>query len=160
MNDVAIRDGSIKFKFRVCIVLKVGDKILVEKLNQNKFYCLPGGHVELGESTYEGVIREAKEELELDIIPEKLLVINENFFGEGDKKYHELAYYYLCRPSDISKVKTENYIFIENDKGYIVEHHFTWVDKETLQNIDFKPESIKEFLINNDRQFGNIITKY
>ena len=48
MRDVKINCDEGKFKFRVCGILKVNNKYLTVKIGDNDFYCLPGGHVELG----------------------------------------------------------------------------------------------------------------
>ena len=49
--DIKIDSNEGKFKFRVCGILKHQNKYLIVKINNNKFYCLPGGHVELDEDT-------------------------------------------------------------------------------------------------------------
>jgi ADP-ribose pyrophosphatase YjhB (NUDIX family) len=42
-------------------------RILLTKRTDNRQWCLPGGHLEAGESVTEGVVREVKEETGLDI---------------------------------------------------------------------------------------------
>ena len=61
--DISIKSEEGKFKFRVCGVLEHNNKYLLVKMNENNFYCLPGGHVELGEDTDTAVVREMQEEL-------------------------------------------------------------------------------------------------
>ena len=67
MMDVKINCEEGKFKFRVCGILKVNDKYLTVKIADNDFYCLPGGHVELGEDTDHAILREMKEELGYEV---------------------------------------------------------------------------------------------
>ncbi|MBQ7307242.1 MAG: NUDIX domain-containing protein [Clostridia bacterium] len=159
MIDIAIRnkeEGS--FKFRTCIVLMHKDKILLCKMNDNDFYCLPGGHIELGESTINGTIREAKEELEIDVKVERLIAIHENFFNREDGKiFHELGYYYLCSAVDESQLKTEDYTFIEHDKGYINKLEFKWVTKEEFEKTPFRPQIIKQYLFDTKKEINYII---
>ena len=61
--DIGINSNDGSFKFRVCGIVKQGGKTLVMKIQQNEFYCLPGGHVEIGELAKEAIVREMKEEL-------------------------------------------------------------------------------------------------
>ena len=95
MMDVKIDSVEGKFKFRVCGIVRVNNKYLTVKIQNNDFYCLPGGHVELGEDTKFAVNREITEEIGNPIKNEKLFAIIENFFGgtEGGM-YHEIGFYY------------------------------------------------------------------
>lgn len=52
------------------------DKILLARRVDNKMYGTPGGRVELGESPYKGVIRECKEESNIDILDMKFFGID------------------------------------------------------------------------------------
>ena len=95
--DIKIDTNEGKFKFRVCGILKHNDKYLTVKMNSNNFYCLPGGHVELGEDTQTAVLREMHEELGYEIVIKKLVAINENFFlAEDGFKLHEIGFLLCC----------------------------------------------------------------
>ena len=49
--DIKIDTLTDRFKFRVCGILKHNNKYLGVKIQNNTFYCLPGGHAEIGEDT-------------------------------------------------------------------------------------------------------------
>lgn len=54
----------------VAAIIKKGDKIFITKRSSSEFadmWEFPGGKIELGETQEEALIREIKEELELDI---------------------------------------------------------------------------------------------
>lgn len=61
-KDIKINNSFERFKFRVNGILIHNNKILLVKIHKNTFYCLPGGHVKLGEDTESAIIREIKEE--------------------------------------------------------------------------------------------------
>ncbi len=65
------------------IILYENGKILLQKRSDNQKWALHGGAMELGETTEEAAIREAKEEI--GIVPEKL-----DFYGvfSGKEMYH------------------------------------------------------------------------
>jgi ADP-ribose pyrophosphatase YjhB (NUDIX family) len=116
MMDIRIDSEQGKFKFRVCGILKVNEKYLTVKLEGNDFYCLPGGHVELGEDTDHAVLREMKEELGYEVKIDRLVSIVQNFFKTKDGKiFHELGYYYIVEPKDIRDVNLDDYVLMEND---------------------------------------------
>ena len=64
--DIKIKTDDLKFKFRVSAVFIHDCKLLVDKYRTEESYCLPGGYVNLGETSSEGMIREIKEETNLD----------------------------------------------------------------------------------------------
>ena len=43
------------------------DKVLMLKQTRSKYWLLPGGHIEDGELPHEAIIREVKEETNLDV---------------------------------------------------------------------------------------------
>ena len=141
--DIKIDSDVGKFKFRVCGILEHNGKYLVVKINKNRFFCLPGGHVELGEDTDMAVLRKMKEELDFDIKIKKLVAINQNFFytAEG-KRFHEIGFYYIVEAVDPSKINICDYERDELDKGKIQHLEFKWFTKEELKNTDFQPRFI------------------
>lgn len=158
MMDVKINSEEGKFKFRVCGILKVNDKYLTVKIQGNEFYCLPGGHVELGEDTDSAILREMKEELGYEVKIVKLVSIIQNFFKtKDDKVFHELGYYYIVEPANISDVNTNDYVITENDKGKLVRLEFKWFTLDELKQAYFLPEILKNQLTNEN--LVNIITR-
>lgn len=131
-------DGS--FKLRVCGVVQVGDKILIDNCDNAPFWGYPGGHVELGESTREAVVREVKEEIGVDAeIIKNLASIQLFFTREDGKPFHEIGFYYLMK----ANIEPKNLTIEENDKGKLRKHQFRWVTKEELKNFDVRPTELK-----------------
>ena len=65
-------------------------------MDDSGFLCLPGGYVELGETTKEAVKRELNEEIRQEVKIEKYLGVVENYFiNKYNKKMHEISFYYL-----------------------------------------------------------------
>lgn len=145
--DVKIDNEYGKFKFRVCGILEHNGKYLVVKMNENKFFCLPGGHVELGEDTDTAVLREMHEELGYEITIKKLVAINQNFFKDNDgKNFHEIGFYYIVKAKNEKDINAHDYEREELDKGKIQHLIFKWLTKEELKNLDFRPKFLTECL--------------
>lgn len=141
MEDIEIVNGNVKFKYRVSGILVKENKILVCKINNNPFYCLPGGHVELLEDSRNAIIREFKEETLIDTKVERLLFITENFFKSGMYDCHEIGMYYLLHADNIS---LDDFEREEKERDGITKLSFKWQDIEKLENV--KPEFLKEKL--------------
>ena len=67
MEDIKIKDENGKFRLRVSGMIIKNNKLLVHETQKFKGYCLPGGHVEVGESTKQAILREMKEELKINV---------------------------------------------------------------------------------------------
>ena len=87
-------EETLRPRVRVAGILIENNKILlIEHLKKNKKYWLvPGGGVDWGESTAEALIREYKEETNLDITVEKFLFLSETI--APDKKKHVINLYF------------------------------------------------------------------
>lgn len=159
-QDVKIVADKCNFKFRVCGVVCIDDKILTVQMHDNGFYCLPGGHVELGEDTESAILREMGEELGYPVSITKLLAVVENFFnGKNNKEFHELGFYYMVEPLNMNEVRLEDYTIIENDKGSNIKLEFKWISCAELKETNFKPAFLKEKLASKDYDFLHYILK-
>jgi 8-oxo-dGTP pyrophosphatase MutT (NUDIX family) len=158
MDDIEFKTETKKFKYRVNGIVIYNNKLLTIKMKNNISYCLPGGHVELGEDTKTAILREMLEELDTPVSIDKELAFVENFYL--DKKgfeTHELGFYYIVKPDNFEKIPFHNYSRTENDKGEIKIHNFEWLEISSLKDFDFKPEFLKNKLINEIYDFEHII---
>ena len=158
-RDLKIVDDEFSFKVRVSGIMCIDEKILTVKIGDNEFYCLPGGHFEIGEDSKDALKRELKEELGYEIKPIKFIGVIENFFKEKNKIFHELGFYYIIEAININDVNLKNYTKIENDKGILKNLDFKWVDLKDFKNIEFYPEVLKEKFYNKDFDFTHYIIK-
>ncbi len=158
-EEVSIQDNKYKFKFRVSGLIKHDDKILFVEMDDSGFWCLPGGHVELGENTEEAMIREINEEVLLDTKIAKYLGIVENFFvNKRNFNIHEICFYYLLEPKD-KKYNIKDFTRIENDKGTDVKLNFKWFSINDIEKVNIKPFFLKELLKKDNLEFKHLITK-
>lgn len=160
MEDIEFKTDAKKFKYRVNGIIIHNNKILTIKMKNNISYCLPGGHVELGEDSRTAILREMLEEIDTPVSIDKELAIVENFYlDKKDFQTHEISFYYIVAPNNFDKISLQNYTKLENDKGELKSHNFEWIDISLLKDFDFKPEFIKEKLIQQNYNFEHIIIK-
>lgn len=155
--DVKIKGEHYKFKFRVSGVFIYNNKILVNKYEEDS-YCLPGGYVKVGETSEEAILRELKEEINLDFNISSFLGITENFFINIRKqKTHGIDFYYNVNLKDNSDYEKIDYNRIENDKGRKIQHHFKWIDLSELEKYNLLPSCIKKEIKENKTVFHIIV---
>ena len=132
-------EETLRPRVRVAGILIENNKILlIEHLKKNKKYWLvPGGGVDWGESTAEALIREYKEETNLDITVEKFLFLSETI--APDKKKHVIKLYF-----QIKIIKNSIYNMKLGDERNLTDLKF--ITKEEIENIKLYP-NIKTQLI-------------
>ena len=83
------------------IVNKEGKILLTKSHKWFDKFTLPGGHIEVGETMKEAVIREVKEEVGLDVEVAEMLLMQEAIFaGEFWKRKHFIFFDFLCKSRD------------------------------------------------------------
>ena len=155
--DVKIRNNNYKFKFRVSAIFIYESKILVNKYVEDS-YCLPGGYVEIWETSEKAILRELKEELDLDFVISSFAGVIENFFVNSKKeKTHEIDFYYFVKLKNNNDHEKIDYDRAENDNGRIIHHHFKWLDLNNLEKYNLLPSIIKEEIKQNGGFFHKVV---
>lgn len=90
------------FKSAVHMLIMDGNKVLVQKRKGSLwsgYYALPAGHIDIGETQYDALIREAKEELGINIDPNDIVnsyvVLRRNYFEIDGKQLEPYIDYYF-----------------------------------------------------------------
>ena len=141
--DITFKTSEGKFNYRVCAVIINDDKILAMQDERSPYYYLPGGRVSLNETAEKAILREIKEELEIDAKIVRPLWLNQGFFVEDvtGEKYHELCIYFLIDISNTDLLEKGNkFRLIEREHT----HDFEWIGFERLQDEYIYPVFIKK----------------
>ena len=130
---------KIRPRVRVAGILIEDDRILLieHTKNNKKYWLVPGGGVDWGESAAEALIREFKEETSLDIEVEKFLFISETI--APDKQKHVINLYFK-----IKKVENSSNIMKLGEEKILTDLRF--IPEDEIKNIKLYP-NIKEKLI-------------
>ena len=145
--DISFKTGEGRFNYRVCGIIVHDGKLLVMKDDGIGHYYLPGGRVQMHETTDMAVLREMREELLIDAKIDRPLWLNQSFFTlDGtQERFHELCLYYLMDVSETDLLlRVES--FSREEGGHI--HTFKWMPFEHLQDEYIYPLFIKEQIFN------------
>lgn len=146
--DITFKTTEGRFNYRVCAIIAHNDELLVMKDERSPYYYLPGGRVSLHETAEKAIIREIKEELEIDATIIRPLWLNQSFFVQdvNHEKYHELCLYFLV---DIAKTEllSKGKTFTVHEDGAQA-NRFFWMPFAELEQNYLYPNFIKERIFN------------
>lgn len=121
------------------VVNRKGEVLLLKSHKWGGRYVLPGGHIELGETMEQALVREIKEETGLDIHDPEHLLTQEYVYGENFwKKRHFIFFDYVCQ-TDATQVtlnhEAEEYVWVlpEESLGFWLEDYTELVIREYLK---------------------------
>ncbi len=138
VKDILFDVDSELFSYRVGGVLIKDNKILLTRGGED--YSLPGGHVQIGETSSKAITREFKEETDFDVEPINVISTCENFWSWDGKKCHQLCIYYRL------KMINENQELIPNPDTKGTE--YVWLELEKLKSINLYPIGISDQILN------------
>lgn len=73
--------------------------VVIERKNTPQGFALPGGFVDIGETTEDAVVREMKEEICLDVETVSLLGVYSD--PKRDQRFHTVSVVYICKAEGV-----------------------------------------------------------
>lgn len=149
MRDIIFKTDEYVFSYRVAGVLIHNNRILLQRPINDSAYALPGGHVELGETTEETLIREFKEEINTNITVASLQWVGEIFFpwSSGNKPCHQICLYYKIELADDKCIPMEGAFWgTEQLEDGSFKLEFLWVDINRICDIELYPVDAKRLI--------------
>lgn len=90
---ISYEKNDNKFNFRVSAIIldQSGKNVLIHQIKNRDFWLLPGGRVEMMESTQDAIIRELREELDIGSFDVKLAMISEDFSFDSVLTFQQIV---------------------------------------------------------------------
>ena len=134
------------FRYSIKAIIIKDNKLLVESCDygHGRFCKLPGGGHQWGETMKEALIRECKEELNLDVNPTRLLFARDYIAKNhqqttDDDVFHQAELMFECNVKDFSTLSIGSEPDGENQQ-------IKWIDLDKLPTSDFYPKAIVPYL--------------
>lgn len=104
------------------VVNENGEVLMVRSSKWGNKYTVPGGHIELGETAENAIVREVKEETGLDVRPTKLLLVQEAIYPKDYYKHeHYIFMDYVCKAESsevaLDRRELQEYLWVKPEKA-------------------------------------------
>lgn len=141
-RDWHFRDETSICLFRTAGILLRNNHILVQC--DNDVYALPGGHVKIGETSEETLIREYKEETGANILCDRLLWVEETFWKWDNRDAHGLVFYYLISLENSADIPDDCFMSQKDNCNIILK----WITIGEMKKLQIYPTFIKDKIEN------------
>lgn len=156
MGAAQFRDGDSIFLVRVGGVAISDDRVLLHRADDEDFWSLPGGRLEVGETADDALIREMREEIDADVHVEGMLWMIQNFFehrpidrrGANDEPvgHHEIGLYMAMRlPRRFETIESFWGTELAGTE-WEFRMEFRWFPLEDLAAVDVRPAVLEHKL--------------
>lgn len=149
--DIGMKASDCDFSFRAAALIIENDSLLAVKHDDLDCLYTIGGGVNVNETSYDAVVREAYEETGHHFSVDRLAFIQERFYSLNNDRHHEVVFFYLMNTADVN---------IEN--GTCTDHKeekLHWLPISELNNVNIVPEFLKTALTNIPTEIVHIISK-
>ena len=127
------------FNYRVAGVAMRDGHVLVCREDDDDYCMLPGGRVEMGESSPMALVREMAEELVMPVKVGRLLFTSESFYGREGDRYHELGFIYAIELPEHVRPGGQQPFLVREDEGHVLQ--FSWLPAR-LRALSPAPEHV------------------
>lgn len=146
MTMITFDHGADRFTLRTVGVALDGDRVLLNRTENDDFWFLPGGRCELGETASESLQREMMEELGIAVVVERLLWVVENLFHHGGHVHHEVGLYWQMHlPEEWLATHRDGLIVGVEGQAPLF---FQWFDRRELASVVLHPGFLRTALGN------------
>jgi 8-oxo-dGTP pyrophosphatase MutT (NUDIX family) len=132
-----------RFLLRAAAVAIEDGRVLLQRIGDHDFWCLPGGRIEIGEDSVEGLRREVLEECGIPAEIGRLIWVIENFYPFRGTREHEMGLYFEAKFPAGSPVFRDEWSSEELDGTPLL---FRWHEVSDLEQIPLKPSLLQSLL--------------
>jgi ADP-ribose pyrophosphatase YjhB (NUDIX family) len=93
---ISLETSAGSFNVRAVGVAIHDEQVLLHRVVHDTWWALPGGRVELHETSADALVREMHEEMGVEVELRRLLWVMERFY-ESSRRHHSIQFYYLMQ---------------------------------------------------------------
>ncbi len=140
------KPGPVRLRIRVAGIIVQDEKLLVTgySINAHRFFSLPGGGQEYGETAEQALRRELDEETALKLEDCELAYVAETFFPDpfDAEPLHLIGLYFRAKVSGESRL---GFVSPDSPEASIMDE-LRWVSRKELKQLPLYPEGLSAVL--------------
>lgn len=149
--DIRIHSPEVEFTLRVAaLILDQGRLLIVKHKDYDCTYTI-GGKVKLNETASEAVIRETYEETGHLLSVDRLVFVQERFYGTEEGKHHEVTFFYLMKSNGC---RMEANVCTDQRREKLL-----WVPVEELEAAKLVPKFLQSALLDLTQDITHIVSR-
>lgn len=149
--DINLKVPNGDFTLRAAALIIDNNRLLTVKHDDFNCIYIIGGRVQVNETSADAAIREAYEETGYRFDIDRLVFVQERFYRTGDASHHEVVFFYLMKPCDVS---IEDGTCTDHSKEKLY-----WLSMDKLQNSKLVPEFLRTALTDMPNAVVHIVSK-
>ncbi len=160
MGDILYKSEDMVFSLRAGGILVRDGHILLQK-PKNDGCAIIGGHVAAFELSADTLRREFMEELHTAIEVGELMAVGEIFFPWGEKRCHQICFYYRVQLADESAIPLSGSFPGYDELGdERVDLDFCWVPLEAVKNgLPVYPQELIPHILANEPGVAHFVSR-
>ncbi|UJW87347.1 NUDIX hydrolase [Devosia sp. SL43] len=136
-----------RFNYRVAGIIIVDGHVLITSEDDDDYFMLPGGRVELGEPSHLSLEREIAEELDMPGEVGALVATSESFYHRVGEDFHELGFFYAVHLPGQAPNGQSPWL-MRHDEGHELKFHWVPLAGDALETVNLLPRWLPDFLRN------------
>lgn len=143
-SDLKVVIDGVRLNVRVGAILRNGEDVVIEVSRVGANSVVPGGRIQINEKSSSALVRELKEEMNLEIKENKLKLVKvfENFYNMAGQDSHEIyfLYEYVLNDTEVKHINNIEQNFDNNTT------FFKFVNKFELEKYNVLPYTLYELI--------------
>jgi ADP-ribose pyrophosphatase YjhB (NUDIX family) len=128
---ISLETSAGTFNVRTVGVAIQDEQVLLHRAAYDTWWALPGGRVELHESSADALVREMREEMGVEVELLRLLWVLERFFASS-QRHHSIQFYYLMQlPEALFPESAPTFTSPQNNDTPLVFHWYPLAELES-----------------------------
>ena len=152
-RDILFDHGNARFSYRISALIVQNGRVLLQCPVGTQDFAFIGGHVALGETAKETLVREIREELHTDAVIGDLAAVGEVFIDWGrlpdgtPRHCHQIGLYFCATVDEAQLPKADRFFGYDEAGGEKFSIEYLWVPLEELAHMTvYPPEAAQHIL--------------
>ena len=156
-RDILFNHGNARFSYRISALIVQNGRVLLQCPVATQDYAFIGGHVALGETARDTLIREIREEIHTDATIGNLAAVGEVFIDWGmlpdgtPRHCHQIGLYFHATVDESQLPQTDRFFGYDEAGGEKYSIEYIWVPLEKLNHITVYPPEVAAHILSGSK---------